>query len=91
MMDQSRYEALGRLCTIAKQRTGQSKRVADFLLSWHDVVTYGGWDITDLWRVDAHVSADILKVLALVIDSRLHPADLGFEPEISAIERSWRK
>jgi hypothetical protein len=29
-------EALGRLCLIAKRDTGQSRRVANFLLAWQN-------------------------------------------------------
>ena len=45
-------EALGRLCQIAKRDTGQSRRVANFLLAWHNAEENGGWDPTDLLGVD---------------------------------------
>jgi hypothetical protein len=34
--NQAAYEALGRLLDIARRYTGQSRRVADFLLAWHN-------------------------------------------------------
>ena len=45
-------EALTRLIEIAQKDTGQSRRVADFLLAWHNAAENGGWDVTDLWNVD---------------------------------------
>jgi hypothetical protein len=36
---------------IAKRDTGQSRRVANFLLAWHNPEENGGWDPTDLWNV----------------------------------------
>ena len=78
-------EALGRLCQIAKRDTGQSRRVANFLLAWHNPEENGGWDPTDLWNVDTAIAEDMLAVLKLAKDSHRYPGDLGFEPEIEAI------
>jgi hypothetical protein len=71
-LDTSSLEAPGRLCTTARRDTGQSRRVADFLLAWYNAAENGGWDPTDdAWNVDTAVAKDIL----------------GFEPEITAIWR----
>ena len=83
-------EALGRLCQIAKRDTGQSRRVANLLLAWHNAEENGGWDPTELWCVDATIAEDMLAVLRLALDSHRYPGDLGFEPEINAIWRLWR-
>lgn len=89
-IDTAPLEALARLCAIARRDTGQSRRVADFLLAWHNGQENGGWDPTDLWNVDAAVADDMIVVLNLVRTSRQYPGDLGFEPEIQAIWRLWR-
>jgi hypothetical protein len=83
-------EALGRLCQIAKRDTGQSRRVANFLLAWHNAEENGGWDPTDLWNVDTAIAEDMLTLLKLAKDSHRYPGDLGFEPEIKVIWRLWR-
>ena len=83
-------EALGRLCAIARRDTGQSRRVANFLLAWHNAEENGGWDPTDLWNVDTVVAEDLRTVLKLASESRWYPGDLGFEPEIKAIWQLWR-
>jgi hypothetical protein len=80
-------EALGRLCQIAKRDPGQSRRVANFLLAWHNAEENSGWDPTDLWNVDTAIAEDMLAVLKLAKDSQRYPGDLGFEPEIKTI---WR-
>jgi len=83
-------EALGRLRAIGKRDTGQSRRVANFLLAWHNAEENGGWDPTDLWNVDTAVAQDLLTVLKLASESRRYPGDLGFEPENNAIWQLWR-
>jgi hypothetical protein len=71
-------------------RYGQSRRVANFLLAWHNAEENGGWDPTDLWNLDSTVAEDLLTVLKLARESRRYPGDLGFEPEIRAIWQLWR-
>lgn len=89
-LDTTPLEALGRLCAIAKRDTGQSRRVADFLLAWHNAAENGGWDPTDLWNVDKAIAEDMLMVLKLASESHKYPGDLGFQPEIETIWRLWR-
>ncbi|MGH9611381.1 MAG: DUF7673 family protein [Bryobacteraceae bacterium] len=84
-------EALTRLCAAARRDTGQSRRVADFLLAWHNTPENGGWDPTDLWNVDAPIAADILTIVAAIrAQPGKYPADVGFEPEIQQIWWLWR-
>lgn len=59
-------QALGRLLHIAAGSTGQSRRVADFLVAWHNAEENGGWDPVDLWSVDAGIADDIEAVLHLI-------------------------
>lgn len=46
------------LCCPAKRDTGQSQRVANFLLAWQNAEENGPWDPTDLWNVDTAVAED---------------------------------
>ncbi len=59
-------EALTRLIEIAQKDTGQSRRVADFLLAWHNAAENGGWDVTDLWNVDQSIADDMFTILHLI-------------------------
>jgi hypothetical protein len=58
-------EALGRVCAIARRDTGQSRRVANFLLAWKCRGKRRGWDPIDFWNVDTGppVADDLLTVL----------------------------
>jgi hypothetical protein len=84
-------DALGRLLQIARRDTGQSRRVANFLLAWLNAEENGGWDPADLWSVDAGIADDMVSVISLIRHSGgKYPNDLGFEREISAVWRRWR-
>jgi ParB family transcriptional regulator, chromosome partitioning protein len=87
---QDGWNALERLLRIARQDTGQARRVANFLLAWHNAEENGGWDPVDLWNVDAAIADDMLTVLRLVRESHRYPNDLGFTDEIAAVWRLWR-
>jgi ParB family chromosome partitioning protein len=57
---------IGRLLPLASQDTGQARRVADFLLAWHNAEENGCWDPVDLWSVDAAIADDMLVVLGVI-------------------------
>lgn len=80
--------ALRRLVEIALRGTGQSRRVADFLLAWHNAEENGGWDPTSLWAVDAAIAADLIAVLRMISQIRRYPGDY---PEARSIERIWQQ
>jgi hypothetical protein len=86
-----KLDALARLLQIAQRDTGQSRRVANFLLAWHNAEENGGWDPADLWSVDAEIADDMVAVIGLVRRfAGKYPNDLGFDREISAVWRRWR-
>ena len=82
--------SVARLMRIAMGGTGQCRRVADFLLAWHNAEENGGWDPTDLWTVDATIADDILTALRLLYVENRYPGDLGFQKEIAQIWELWR-
>jgi hypothetical protein len=88
--DRQGWNALERLLKIGRQDTGQSRRVASFLLAWHNAEENGGWDPVDLWNVDDAIADDMLAVLRLVRESHSYPDALGFADEIQAVWRAWR-
>lgn len=85
-------DALRRLIQIAKGDTGQSRKVASFLLAWWNASTCGGFDLTDLWGVDTTIRKDMLDVLALVGRSQLYPhgLDLSLRADFEQILAAWR-
>jgi hypothetical protein len=62
------WNALERLLRIGQKGTGQARRVANFLLAWHNAEENGGWDPTELWNVDASIADDMLTVVRLIRD-----------------------
>lgn len=82
--------ALERLIRIAQGGTGQSRMTADFLLSWWNAASCGGFDLTTMWGVDTEIAADMVTVFSLVADCRYYPDALGYEEEFQCIIREWR-
>lgn len=85
--------ALTRLIPIAMSDTGQSKRVADFLMAWWNGPDLGHFQIADIFGLDAAIANDITTVIgflgqndrgAVYIDS------LGFAEEMQDIIALWR-
>ena len=85
-----KHEALERLIGIAGGHTGQSGRVANFLLAWWNAGECGGFDLTDLWGVDADIAADMVAVFGLVAARGQYPDTLGYGQQFEAIARAWR-
>jgi hypothetical protein len=83
-------EALERLIEIAKRDTGQSRRVADFLLAWWNSGTCGSFDVTTLWGLDRIISDDMVTVFGLIAKVRKYPDSLGYEMDFKVILRVWR-
>ena len=65
-MDEYQQATLDRLIRIAQTDTGQGRKVADFLLSWWNTSTCGGFDLTDLWAVDVAIAQDMIRVIHLI-------------------------
>lgn len=82
--------ALDRLIRIAQRDTGQSRRVANFLLAWWNAEACGGFDLTDLWGVDTEIAADMVTVFAILSRCQHYPDTLGYGNQFEAIVRAWR-
>jgi hypothetical protein len=82
--------ALERLLDIARGDTGQSRKVANFLLAWWNAGECGGFDLTDVWGVDTAIAVDMLRVFALLAACRQYPDALGYGKQFDAIVRTWR-
>lgn len=84
------HDAIQRLISIASRDTGQSKRVADFLLAWHNATENGGWNPVDLWAFDDQIKKDVLTVVTLIAGNRAYLEDYGFKKEIRSVWDLWR-
>jgi hypothetical protein len=82
--------ALDRLVDHARGDTGQSRRVADFLLAWWNAGQCGSYDITTAWGVDDAIMYDMCVVFRLASRANSYPDTLGYGPQFEAIVRAWR-
>ena len=82
--------ARDRLLEIAASDTGQSRRVANFLLAWWNAGDCGGFHLTDLWMLDAAISDDILTVARLIAARHEYPTAYGLGPQFQALVAAWR-
>ena len=89
-LNEKESAALRRLIEHAKRGTGQSRRVADFLLAWWNPAQCGGFDFTTMWGCDEEISEDMIVVFAYVARNNRYPDTLGFEEDFAAIIHEWR-
>jgi hypothetical protein len=89
-MEPKEASALERLVIIAQGNTGQSRRVADFLLAWWNAGECGGFDFTTLWGVDDSIAEDMVTVLRYVSRVKRYPDALGYSTLFESIVREWR-
>ena len=82
--------AVQRLIAVARRDTGQSGRIANFLLAWWNATTCGGFDLTDLWCVDRDLKVDMLTVIGMIARLNEYPPALGFEQEFRDLLRARR-
>ena len=82
--------ALERLIYVARADTGQSRRVASFLLAWWNAAECGGFDLTDLWSVDRAIADDMLTILSLLCRCACYPDTFGYGPQFAALVQEWR-
>ena len=86
----STHAAIGRLLDIARSDTGQSRRVANFLLAWWNAPTCGGFDLTDLWGLDTVLCTDALRVFMHIATVNAYPDTLGYGPQFERLVADWR-
>ena len=89
-MKSDEESAFHRLIAIAQSDTGQSRRVADFLLAWWNAGECGGFDLTSLWGVDASIAEDMVIVFGYVAHMHSYPDALGYNDQFQSIVRTWR-
>ena len=82
--------ALNRLIAIAGNDTGQSRRVAGFLLAWLNADDCGGFYLTDLWGVDTSITEDMVTVFGCIARVKSYPDALGYGEQFKSIVSGWR-
>jgi hypothetical protein len=90
MPTQSETEVLDRLFDIAKGGTAQSRRVADFLLTWWDAGRNGGFDLTAMWSLDEDVCKDLITAFGFIGRNPCYPQELGYTGALREVVEEWR-
>jgi len=85
--------AIERLLQVAERDTGQSRRCGNFLLAWWSARECGGFDLTDLWKLDLDLAQDMVTVFALVSRWQHYPdsCKLGFGKRFEKLAVTWRQ
>ncbi|WP_454685456.1 DUF7673 family protein [Ancylobacter moscoviensis] len=89
-MDDTTRAAFERLLSIARSDTGQSRRVAGFILAWWNAVDLGGFDIADLFAVDEAIAHDMATVFAYVAGRPVAEYPEAYRTEIEDVIQQWR-
>lgn len=89
-MQDNEKAALERLIGHAKRDSGQSRRVANFLLAWWNAESCGGFNLTDLWAVDDSIAADMVTVFGFIARTSRYPDDLGYDEDFRLLVEGWR-
>lgn len=82
--------ALERLLSIAKSDTGQSRKVANFILAWWNAPTQGGFDLADVFGVDTMIAEDMAMIFAFLCRQDIPVYPQEYRAEIEAIIGEWR-
>ena len=83
-------QALENLLAHAQGDTGQSRRIADFLLAWWNPSACGKYDMTTGWGLDEEIAEDMCVVFRHATRAGSYPDTLGYGPQFEAVVRAWR-
>lgn len=89
-MDDWTRGAFERLLKLAQSDTGQSRRVANFLLAWWNGESLGGFDITDLFGVDSAIAADMATVFTWLAGQSVATYPTEYRAELDKVIEEWR-
>lgn len=89
-MNERERDALDRLIGHAVRDSGQSRKVADFLLAWWNADTCGRFDMRDAWSCDDAIVDDMITVFAMIARSNAYPDTLGYKSQFETLVQDWR-
>lgn len=90
MMDQATRAAFERLLDVARSDTGQSRKVAAFILAWWNAESHGGFDLADLFAVDRPIAADMAQIFSWLATRADAEYPTAFRLEVEQVIRTWR-
>ncbi len=85
------HAVLARLIDRAfRPYSGRDKYVADFLLAWWNAKACGGFNLAELWGLDAATREDVKVVLDMICRCGAYPDTLGYQNEFVLLVHRWR-
>ena len=83
---------LARLMPLAMSDTGQSRIVANFLLSWWNSADCGGFAISDLFCLDLALSADLAALFSYLGQrpGAIYIDTFGYRDHMAKLAEKWR-
>lgn len=91
MMSDQEHEAFTNVFAVARNRSGQSRRAADFLLACWNAEDCGKWAPMDLWAMDRTLARDMLIILSVLNRAHCYFDAFGYREQIDEIFAMWRK
>lgn len=88
-LDPSTRAALEHLLAIAQCGTGQSRRCADFLLSWWKPEKYG-FALADVWGLNDDLRQACVQVFTWIAANHTYPDSLGYGVQFEQLAQAWR-
>ena len=82
--------AFERLLRYARSDTGQSRRIASFILAWWNADDLGGFDLADIFALDRAIVQDMATVFSWLAGRSNAEYPDAYRAEIEAIIRPWR-
>lgn len=82
--------AIERLIGHARRDSGQCRRVADFLLSWWNAQSCGGFDLTEAWVLDDEIREDLVKAFGAIARVNAYPDAMGYKADFEDLVARWR-
>src|SRR3546814_20654649 len=84
--------ALDRLIDVARSDTGQSRRVANFLLAWWNGEDCGHCPLADLFGVDATIATHITTIVGFLgqHEGAIYTDAFGCKAEMIELVGRWR-
>lgn len=89
-LDPAEHAALKRLMAVAFRYSGQSEKVANFLLSWWDAQECGAFCPTELWGLDRKIAEDVCLIFSAISQMARYPDSLGYKEQFDRLARRWR-
>jgi hypothetical protein len=91
-MEANERAALERLVKAAQGVTGQSGKVADFLLAWWNAEECGGFDLRSAWSCDPAICDDMATVFRYICKNSTYPDSqvVGMSPAFDGLVKRWR-